>query len=71
MFETAFAQLRYAAAVLFTIPFDLRLLEKLVEGSLAMQKEFGTFDSYSAEFLGGPELYEETRHDVQLRHFQT
>jgi phenylacetate-coenzyme A ligase PaaK-like adenylate-forming protein len=71
MFETAFAQLRYAASVIFAIPFDLRSLDKLVEGILATQHEFGTLGSDSAEFLGGPELDEETRRDVQLRRFRT
>jgi len=70
MFETAFAQLRYAASVIFAIPFDLRALDRLVEGILATQHEFGTLGSDSAEFLGGPELDEETRRDVQLRRFR-
>jgi phenylacetate-CoA ligase len=71
MFETAFAQLRYAASVLFAIPFDLRALDKLVEGILATQQEFGSIGPEGAEFLGGPELDEETRRDVQLRRFRT
>jgi hypothetical protein len=71
MFETAFAQLRYAASVIFAIPFDLRSLDRLVEGIIATQQEFGTIGSEGAEFLGGPELDEETRRDVQLRRFRT
>ncbi|HET9909512.1 MAG TPA: AMP-binding protein [Anaerolineales bacterium] len=71
MFETAFAQLRYAASVLFAIPFDLRALDRLVEGILATQHEFGTLGTDSAEFLGGPELDEESRREIQLRRFRT
>ena len=71
MFETAFAQLRYAASVIFAIPFDLRALDRLVEGILATQQEFRALGSDSAEFLGGPELDEVTRRDVQLRRFRT
>ena len=71
MFETAFAQLRYAASVLFAIPFDLRSLDKLVDGILATQREFGSIGSDGAEFLGGSELDEETRREVQLRRYRT
>jgi phenylacetate-CoA ligase len=71
MFETAFAQLRYAASVLFAIPFDLRALDRLVEGVLETQREFGTLGADSAEFLGGPELDEESRREIQLRRFRT
>jgi len=71
MFETAFAQLRYAASVLFAIPFDLRALDRLVEGVLDTQREFGALGSDSAEFLSGPELDEESRREIQLRRFRT
>jgi phenylacetate-coenzyme A ligase PaaK-like adenylate-forming protein len=71
MFETAFAQLRYAASVLFAIPFDLRSLDRLVDGVLETQREFGMLGSDSAEFLGGPELDEESRIEIQLRRFRT
>jgi phenylacetate-CoA ligase len=71
MFETAFAQLRYAASVLFAIPFDLRALDRLVDGVLDTQREFGALGSDSAEFLGGPELDEESRREIQLRRFCT
>jgi phenylacetate-CoA ligase len=71
MFETAFAQLRYAASVLFAIPFDLRALDRLVDGVLETKREFGTLGSDSAEFLGGPELDEESRREIQLRRFRT
>ena len=71
MFETAFAQLRYAASLIFAIPFDLRSLDRLVDGILATQQEFGAIGSDSAEFLEGAELDEETRRDVQLRRFRT
>ncbi len=70
MFESAFAQLRYAASVLFAVPFDLRSLDRLVDGILATKQEFGSLGADSAEFLGGPELDEETRRDVQIRRFR-
>jgi hypothetical protein len=60
MFETALAQLRYADSVLFAIPFDLRSLDKLIDGILATQQEFDSIGPYGAELLGGPELDEET-----------
>jgi phenylacetate-CoA ligase len=71
MFETAFAQLRYAASVIFARPFNLRSLDRLVEGILETQREFGTLGEESTELLGGPELDDETRRDLQLRHFRT
>jgi phenylacetate-coenzyme A ligase PaaK-like adenylate-forming protein len=70
MFETAFAQLRYAASVIFALPFDSHSLDKLVDGILATQQEFGALGTDGAEFLGGPELDEETRRDVQIRRFR-
>ena len=70
MFETAFAQLRYAASVIFAIPFDLRALDRLVDGVLDTHREFGMLGSDSAEFLGGPELDEESRIEIQLRRFR-
>ena len=70
MFETAFAQIRYAASVLFAIPFDLHSLDKLVDGVLDTQREFGAIGADGAEFLGGPELDEESRREIQLRRFR-
>jgi hypothetical protein len=34
MFETAIAQLRFAASIVLAMPFDLRSLDRLVEGVL-------------------------------------
>jgi phenylacetate-coenzyme A ligase PaaK-like adenylate-forming protein len=70
MFETAFAQLHYAASVIFARPFDLRSLDRLVDGILATQQEFGALGEESVEFLGVPELDDETRRDVQIRRFR-
>ena len=71
MFETAFAQLRYAASIVFAVPFDLRSLDRLVDGILETQHEFGSIGTDGAELLSGPELDEETRRDMQLRRFRT
>ena len=71
MFETALAQLGFAASVVFAIPFDLRSLDRLVEGILETQHEFGSISADGLELLAGPELDEETRRDVQLRRFRT
>jgi phenylacetate-coenzyme A ligase PaaK-like adenylate-forming protein len=67
MIEAAFTQLRFAASILFALPFDLRSLDRLVEGILATQREFGALGADGAEFLSGPELDEESRRDLQLR----
>ncbi len=70
MFETAIAQLRFAASVVFAVPFDLRALDRLVEGILDTQREFGAIGPDGAELLAGPELDEEARRDIQLRRFR-
>ena len=47
MFETAIAQLRFAASIVLAMPFDLRSLDRLVEGILDTQREFGAIGSDS------------------------
>ena len=41
MFETAIAQLRFAASLVFGRPFDLGSLEHLVDAMRATRQEFG------------------------------
>ena len=50
MFETAFAELRFAASVVFSVPFSLRALDRLVEGVLETQREFGSIGTDRAGF---------------------
>jgi phenylacetate-coenzyme A ligase PaaK-like adenylate-forming protein len=71
MFEITFAQLRFAASVVFGIPFNLRSLDRLIDGLLATEREFGPISAEAAELLGGASLDEETRREVQLRRFRT
>jgi phenylacetate-coenzyme A ligase PaaK-like adenylate-forming protein len=71
MFEIAYAQLRFAASVVFGIPFDPRSLDRLIDGLLATQREFGPIGGEATELLGGPALDDETRREVQLRRFRT
>src|SRR5438552_4045010 len=52
MLETAFAQLRFAASVVFGVPFSARSLDRIVDGLIATQREFGAIGSAGAELLG-------------------
>ncbi|HEY3231366.1 MAG TPA: AMP-binding protein [Roseiflexaceae bacterium] len=71
MLETVAAHLRFAASMVFGLPFSARSLDRLVDALLATQGEFGTIGSEGAELLGGPALDEETRRAIQLRRFRT
>src|SRR5690349_20070583 len=70
MLETAFAQLRFVASIVFGVPFSARSLDRIVDGLLATQREFGAIGSEGAELLDGPPLDEETRREVQTRRFR-
>jgi phenylacetate-CoA ligase len=70
MLETAFAQLRFAASVVFGLPFSARSLDRLVDALLATQREFGAIGFEGADALGGPALDEATRHEIQVRRFR-
>jgi phenylacetate-coenzyme A ligase PaaK-like adenylate-forming protein len=71
MLETLYAQLRFAASVVFGVPFSQRSLDRLVEALLETRREFGSLGSEANELLGGPALDEEMRQTVQLRRFRT
>src|SRR6266511_3879575 len=71
MLETLAAQVRFAASMVFGLPFSARSLDRLVDALLATQREFGTVAPEGAELLGGATLDEETRRAVQLRRFRT
>jgi phenylacetate-CoA ligase len=70
MLETALGQLRFAASILFGVPFDLRSLERLVDALRETHREFGAIGSEAGELIGGPALDEATRREVQLRRFR-
>ncbi len=70
MFETALAQLRLAASILFAVPFSPKSLERLVEGMRQTRDEFGPFSAGAKELVTGPVLDEDTRRDFQLRRFR-
>jgi phenylacetate-CoA ligase len=71
MLETLAAQLRFAASMIFGLPFSTQSLDRLVDALLATQHEFGIIGSEGADMLGGPTLDEETRRAVQQRRFRT
>jgi phenylacetate-coenzyme A ligase PaaK-like adenylate-forming protein len=70
MFETALAQMRFAASIFFGLPFNPRSLDRLVDGLIETQREFGAFSDETARFVNGPVLDDETRQEVQLRAFR-
>jgi phenylacetate-coenzyme A ligase PaaK-like adenylate-forming protein len=70
MLDTAIAQLRFAASLVFGLPFDLGSLERLIDALRATRREFGTLGPDGAELLGGPALDERDRQAIQLRRFR-
>src|SRR5438045_295195 len=49
MLETAFAQLRFAASIVFGVPFSARSLDRIVDGLIATQRAFGAIGSEEYE----------------------
>jgi phenylacetate-CoA ligase len=70
MIETAFAQLRVAASMIFGIRFSQRALDRIIDGMLATRREFGATGEEARELTTGPTLDEESRLDMQLRRFR-
>ena len=70
MFETALAQLRFAASLVFGLPFDPSSLECLVGALQQTLVEFGSVGSDGAELLDGPVLDDVDRREIQLRRFR-
>jgi phenylacetate-CoA ligase len=71
MLVTAVAQLRFAASIALGIPFSTWALDRLVDATLATEREFGPLGADAgAEVLGGPLLDEATRRDLHLRRFR-
>ena len=71
MLETGFAQIRFAASILFGTRFSLRSLDQLIASLQATQREFGFLRSEGRDLLVSPQLDEETRRAMQLRRFRS
>jgi phenylacetate-coenzyme A ligase PaaK-like adenylate-forming protein len=69
--DTALAQLRFAASLIFGVPFGRWSLDRLVDAVADTRREFGAIDAAGAEGISGPALDEVTRQDLQLRRFRT
>jgi len=54
----------------FGIPFSTGSLDRLVDGLLATQREFGRIGPEGGELLDGPMLDDETRRAMQIRRFR-
>jgi phenylacetate-coenzyme A ligase PaaK-like adenylate-forming protein len=70
VFETAYAQFRFAASLFLSQPFHIPSLQRLVDALVATRREFGALTADTAEFVSGPELDEPTRQELQLRRFR-
>lgn len=70
MFDAGFAQLRFAASILFGTRFSLRSLDRLIAALQATEREFGVLGAEGRDLLGSPQLDEETRRAMQLRRFR-
>ena len=71
MLETAVAQLRVAASLVFGISFAPWSLDALVAAARDTRRELGPLGLEAAELLDGPALDEGTRREMQLRRFRT
>lgn len=71
MVVTAFAQLCFAASLVFGKRFSLWALERLIQALQETYHEFGTFGDDEAKHLFGPTLDEHDRQAVHLRRFRT
>jgi phenylacetate-coenzyme A ligase PaaK-like adenylate-forming protein len=70
MFETAYAQLRFAGSLLLARPFHRPSLNRLVAALIATQQSFGAPTAQAKEMLAAPPLDEATRQQLQLRRFR-
>lgn len=70
MLTESFDQLRFAASIVFGLPFEVRSLERLVEAIRATRREFGAIGAGGGELVGGPALDDESRRTMQLRRFR-
>ncbi len=63
MLETGFAQIRFAASILFGTRFSLRSLDHLITSLQATQREFGFLRSEGRDLLVSPQLDFSVRHE--------
>lgn len=70
MFVTAFAQLRFAASLVFGVPFPNWVLDRLIDGLRETRREYGEIGADGGEALEGPALDEATGREIQLRRFR-
>jgi phenylacetate-CoA ligase len=70
MIETACAQLRFTASLVFGIPFAPWSLDWLIDALQASWHEFGKSELPGAELLAAPALDDDTRRALQLSRFR-
>lgn len=70
MLETAIAQLRFAASLLFGRPLHQRSMDNLVAALLATRHEFGTIGADAGDLLSGPTMAPEELREMQVRRFR-
>jgi phenylacetate-coenzyme A ligase PaaK-like adenylate-forming protein len=71
MLETGFAQLRFAASLVFGTRLSLRSLDRLISSLQETRREFGVLSAEGRDLLAGPTLDEESRRTIQLRRFRS
>ena len=71
MLETGFAQLRFAASIVFGTRLSLRSLDRLISSLQETRREFGVLSAEGRDLLAGPTLDEESRRTIQLRRFRS
>ncbi len=65
MLETGFAQLRFAASIVFGTRLSLHSLERLISSLQETRREFGVLGAEGRDLLAGPTLDEESRRTFQ------
>jgi phenylacetate-CoA ligase len=71
MLDTALAQLRFAASLVFGLPFAPWSLDRIINGLRATQHEFGPLVTNEMGLLGKAPFDDETRREMQWRCFRT
>lgn len=71
MLDTAIAQLRVALSIATGRRLHIGALDRLLDGMLATNLEFGSIGAGGAQALGGPPLDDAVRRQVALRRFRT
>jgi phenylacetate-CoA ligase len=71
MLDTAIAQMRVAVSIATGRRLNIGALDRLLDGMLATNLEFGAIGAEGAQALGGPPLDEKVRQHVALRRFRS